>query len=73
MTDAPRGVSLVVPNYNGRELLRKNIPTLVAAARAHGSLLGAREQRTNRELQIVFGAGVVRVCQDRSSLSEGSG
>jgi GT2 family glycosyltransferase len=28
--------SLVVPNYNGRDLLSKNIPTLVAAARAHG-------------------------------------
>ena len=38
-----------------------------------GSLLGAREQRTNRELRIVFGAGVVRVRQNRSSLSEGSG
>ena len=30
------GASLVVPNYNGRDLLQKNIPTLVAAARAFG-------------------------------------
>lgn len=30
-------VSLVVPNYNGRELLKKNIPTLIAAARAYGA------------------------------------
>lgn len=28
--------SLVVPNYNGRDLLTTNVPTLVAAARAHG-------------------------------------
>lgn len=35
MSAAP-GVSLVVPNYNGRDLLRKNAPTWVAAARAYG-------------------------------------
>lgn len=29
------GVSLVVPNYNGRDLLRANVPTLLAAARAY--------------------------------------
>lgn len=29
-------VSIVVPNYNGRELMLKNAPTWVAAARAYG-------------------------------------
>ncbi|MDC3378733.1 glycosyltransferase family 2 protein [Planctomycetota bacterium] len=29
------GVSLVVPNYNGRDLLLKNIPTLLAAAETY--------------------------------------
>lgn len=29
------GVSIVVPNYNGRELLRQNVPTLLAAAAAY--------------------------------------
>lgn len=31
----PAGVSLVVPNYNGRDLLLANIPTLLAAAEAY--------------------------------------
>ncbi len=31
---SPAVASLVVPNYNGRDLLRTNVPTLVAAARA---------------------------------------
>ena len=37
MPDAPRrrGVSLVVPNWNGRDLLRANIPSLLAAADAY--------------------------------------
>ncbi|MEZ6188554.1 MAG: glycosyltransferase [Planctomycetota bacterium] len=30
-----RGVSLVVPNYNGAELLREHVPTLLAAAEAY--------------------------------------
>ena len=33
--DETPGVSLVVPNYNGRDLLRANVPTLLAAARAY--------------------------------------
>jgi GT2 family glycosyltransferase len=32
-----RGASLVVPNWNGRELLRANVPSLLAAAEAHGA------------------------------------
>ncbi len=32
-TDQP--VSLVVPNYNGRDLLRRNVPTLLRAASAY--------------------------------------
>ena len=34
---APSGASLVVPNWNGRELLRANVPSLLAAAQAHGA------------------------------------
>lgn len=33
---SPR-VSLVVPNWNGRELLERNVPTWLAAAEQHGS------------------------------------
>ena len=30
-----RSVSLVVPNYNGADLLRQHVPTLLAAAEAY--------------------------------------
>ncbi len=33
---SPRGASLVVPNWNGRELLRANVPSLLAAAERAG-------------------------------------
>ena len=32
---APRAASLVVPNYNGRALLERNVPSLLAAADAY--------------------------------------
>lgn len=35
-TRALARASLVVPNWNGRELLRKHVPSLLEAARAHG-------------------------------------
>lgn len=32
------GVSLVVPNWNGRELLRRHVPSLLEAVRVHGGV-----------------------------------
>lgn len=61
MSGGPR-VSIVVPNYNGRDLMLRNAPTWVAAARAHGraEVVVVDDGSTDDSVEVLRGLEGVR-------------